>query len=108
MSFLLAVELGIDRSAAPDMNTIFEQYAVEIDAALRSRDRVIEPLQKEFYQALGDRERAADIWEEATRKRASVRDINRRYVTLIDSMVGEPAGSDLLTLYEERAYPLAF
>jgi len=105
----LMSERGIeDAMVAADVAAVLDQYAIEMDSALQSRQRVIESLQKDFYDSFGDPERAGEIWNEGTSKRVTVRDINQRYVDLIAGLLHEGDAAWLRRTYEERAYPLAY
>jgi len=112
---LLTREVSAGDNLAPEIVERLEQYAAELDAALQARQRTIESLEEDWREALGgERERLEDIWNEATRKREAVRDINERYARQISEMLkenaddGDTRGDHLWRLYIERAYPIAF
>lgn len=112
---LLTHEVTTGGEFGQDIIERLDQYAIELDAALQARQRTIESLQEDWREALGgERERLEDIWNEATRKREAVRDINERYARQISELLKEgsgevaAAGESLWRLYIERAYPMAF
>jgi hypothetical protein len=111
---LLTQEVLAEKEIPGEMAEVLEQYAVELDAALQARKRTIDSLQEEWMEALGgERDRMEDIWEEATRKREAVRDVNERVAKLIAEMLRQSdessgEGDQLWRLYQERAYPMAF
>lgn len=97
-----------DQTLPDEVNQLLEQYAVEMDSALQTRERLIEPLQQTFFQTLiNDRAEGEKIWKDATEKRKVVREVNRRYLAILKSTLDEAHGETLEALYMEQAYPAA-
>lgn len=92
-----------------EIDQLLEQYAVEMDSALQTRQRLIEPLQQSFFQTMvNNRAEGEKIWKEATEKRRVVRDVNRRYLATLKATLGEERGVRLEELFMEQAYPAAY
>jgi hypothetical protein len=87
---------------------LLEQYAIELDSALQQRDAALEPLEKQWAESFGDRDRLAELWEQATRKRAIVRDVNERSLLAVIGVLPQAEGDALRKAYDEAAFPTAF
>lgn len=91
------------------IDPVLEQYAIELDSALQTRDRLIEPLQRKFFETLAnDRTEAEKIWKDATDRRKVVRDINRKYLQILAATLGDDLGVRLHDRFMTTAYPNAF
>ncbi len=92
-----------------EVDQLLEQYSHEMDSALQSRQRHIEPLQQGFFQALmNDRAEGERMWKEATEKRKTVREVNRRFLAALKATLGEVDGEKLHQEFMEQAYPAAY
>ncbi len=109
---LLTQEVCAEEGVPAEVAESLEQYALELDAALQARERTIEGLQEEWIEVLGgEREAMQEIWDEATRKREAVRDINERYARSISEMLkvsDATQGEVFWQTWLERAFPMAF
>ncbi|MGI9014598.1 MAG: hypothetical protein ACR2GY_10165 [Phycisphaerales bacterium] len=102
-----------DETFLTSLEELFTRYAEQMDAALETRERALEPMQEEWRRVMWqDRERAAAIWSDATAKRRVVRDINKRFVAEFAGeflqTLGEAEAAAFEAAWEERAYPLAY
>lgn len=105
---LLVGDLELSEEELARVAPMLEQWAVEIDIALTSRQAVLEPLQREMIEKMGDREAIAKIWEQGTKKRIVVRDVNERTLAGLRAELGPELGDRLHAAYLKRAFPLAF
>jgi len=105
----LVTEIVGDDETLDEVDRMLDQYAIEVDAALRARKRALEDLQPRWFEAMrSDKEAARKIWDEATAKRAAVRDVNRRYIESIATALDEHSAARLREEFLRRSYPLAF
>lgn len=105
---VLVEDAGLTDEDRARIAPLLDQWAVEIDLALTSRQSVIEPLQREMFEKMGDRDAVAKIWEQGTKKRLVVRDVNERTIAALRAELGPELGDALHAAYMKRAFPLAF
>lgn len=99
-----------DSAVRARLDELLEAYMIELDDALTSRQKALETMREEFRQAQmsGDRERAKEIWSDATRKRESVRSINTHLLAVVKGVLDQETAAAVERQYLERAYPVAF
>lgn len=102
-------EVDETASSNKDIADLLERYATELDAAIMTRDKLIEDQGKVFYEKTeSDPEEAKSLWKDSLRNRTAIRDINRRYVRQITPLLSEEKAEQFNKRFFEKSYSALF
>lgn len=109
--FVIARDVGVERGDE-SLETVLLNYDIELDQALRARQRLIEGPKNDLLSALQNRTADPnfdmDNKKKAIKKRVAVRDINDRYREEIRLVLPEMLSTQFQDEALRRAYPKIF
>lgn len=93
--------------AKPEVTEVLNNYAVQMDGALKRRDAASTPeIREEFEKlAVSDKPAAESLYRSSVAARTAVRDLNTRTTEQLAGLMGEEAGMKLRRLVFDKSFP---
>ncbi len=104
----LVEDIAADAVTREQISALLEQYAAQLDTAMKTRDAFIESNTERFGELIESDPAAAErMFAESQRNRLSVRDINRQYVAQIATLLPDEQRLELQQAMFKQTYGFA-
>ena len=109
---LLVVADGLDltEEQREDMAELLETYELELDDALRERNKYVQTVSTKLDEAIEQRDfrKALSLVDAATRRRVAVRGVNDKHTLVFAAKLGEETGATFTRTALQRSYPRVY
>lgn len=108
---VIGILLDVDENAASikEVAEMLELYAVELDSAIVTRDKLIEDQGNAFREKINtDPAGAQSLWKDGLRNRMAIRDINRKYARQITPLLPAEKSEQFTKRFFEASYASLF
>lgn len=106
----LVEEAKLPAEAAKEVAPVLEQYEVDMDKALASRNEVYESGMRQGVEQWfgGDQAAVQKLFDAARIEAAKVRDVNRRYARQIEGLLPDEQRRVFVAAFREKSFPRVY